>query len=357
MQKTHTYINALNEGMKIKDVYLARDITRLKTRRGSDYLRMTLHDRSGSLEAKLWEFDEDAWEENPLTSSELLAVHLEVESYAGKLQGRLLAYQKLESGSDKMLAHLVPTAPIDPVICYDELMRLVATFEHKELQQLVLAIWREQKEQILVLPASQQVHHAVRSGFLYHISRMAKAALRLAEVYDILDKDLLLTGVMLHDIGKFQEYDVDRFDMVSAYAKAGNLLGHITLGSTYVADVCRELGLSQETQTLVMHLILSHHNQPEWGSPVRPAVPEALALHHLDALDAHLYVFEETFENQEEGTFSAPVYFLERTKLYKMMQDPDALNMASASSEDSDAEEGDGFIKGEASPDAPTSLF
>lgn len=321
MQKSHTYINTLEEGMNLKDVYLARDIARLKTRQGKDYLRMTLHDRSGSMEAKQWDVSDAAWQENPLDASELLAVHIEVETYAGKLQARLLAYQKLDTATDKMLANLVPTAPIEPLLVFHALMDEVAKFRDPELRQLVETVWQEQKEHLLVSPASQRVHHAVRGGFLFHISRMAQAANKLAETYPILNTDLLLTGVLLHDIGKLQEYDTDRFDMVEAYSRPGNLLGHITLGSVYVAEVCRRLELSDETKELAMHLILAHHNQPEWGSPVRPAIPEALALHHLDALDAHLYVFEEIFENQDPGTFSEPVYFLERTKLYKAVRD------------------------------------
>lgn len=318
MAKTHQRICDLQVGDRItQDLYLATDISLGKTRQGKDYLSLMLHDVTGSVEAKLWDLDLARWEGDALGRSEVLSVDFSVESYNGKLQARLERYQKIENPRPEQLRYLVPTAPVQADEVYKGLLDKVAAFKDPGLKKLIHFLWEKHKEAILISPASQKVHHAQRSGFLYHINRMVKSAEKLSEVYLNLDRELLISGCMLHDIGKLYEYESDQFGLVESYSRTGHLLGHITVGAQLVMTTCDDLGINEETKLLVAHMILAHHNEPEWGSPVRPAIAEALALHHIDALDAHMTVFEDTLANQEPGTFSSPQFFLNKTRLYK----------------------------------------
>lgn len=318
MNLKHIWLSDLSPGMQVQGTYLGQDIKLLKTRTEKDYLSLTLTDQSGQISAKMWDVDPSAPEVQNILGSSILKVRMSTEDYQGKIQARLEGFDKVNQPDQSTLDRLIPTAPIDPQAAYDRIMALVADFENQDIKDVVEKVWSDHKNLILIAPASQKVHHAQRGGYLYHIVRMTKQAQALAEVYsDLLNRDLLIAGVLLHDIGKLYEYRLDSYGLVDAYSRGGNLLGHITIGANMVANVCSQLNTSDETKTLLMHLILAHHNNPEWGSPVRPAIPEALALHHIDALDAHLTVFEEKLPAIEAGCFSEPEFFLNRTKIYK----------------------------------------
>lgn len=314
----HHPICDLIPGQNIEGTYLAQDITLLKTRTDKDYLSLTLTDRTGQISAKMWDADPAAIRASGVLGTAILKVRLTTEDYQGKVQARIDSFETVSQPDRDLLALLIPTAPLDPQAAYDDLMAMVEAFADPHIKAVVQKIWTDHKDLILIAPASQKVHHAQRSGYLYHISRMARQAQNLARVYpDLLDPDLLTAGVLLHDLGKLYEYRLDPYGLVEAYSRGGNLLGHITIGANMVAQTCAHLKTPDETKTLLMHLVLAHHNNPEWGSPVRPAVPEALALHHIDALDAHLTVFEEKLSGLAPGTFSDPEFFLNRTKIYK----------------------------------------
>lgn len=319
MQKSHRFINTLQVGEEIYDVYLASQIEEAKTKAGKPYLKAVLSDQTGKIDAKLWDVGAGTLLSDPsaLTGTVAVQVKFSVEEYSGQLQARIKAIRAIDDPPASFMTHLLPSAPIDSETMLKRLLALVQDMEDADLRTLVMHILQENRDQLLISPASERVHHEVRGGYLYHVLRMSEAADRLCSVYHVLNRDLLLSGVILHDIGKLREYDCNRFGLVERYSREGNLIGHISIGATYVSEQCTAFDFSEEKRLLLVHLILAHHGTHEWGSPVVPAIPEAIALHQLDKIDADMFIFERELANLAPGTFSAPQYFLERARIYK----------------------------------------
>lgn len=159
-------------------------------------------------------------------------------------------------------------------------------------------------------------HHAERSGLLHHTTTMLRAAQALLPIYPYLNRSLLLCGVIAHDLCKIDELSAGELGIASEYTKEGNLLGHIVQGVAHVREVGAQLGLSQEVLLLVEHMILSHHEIPEYGSPKPPLFPEAQMLHLLDMMDARMFAMHEALLITPKGAFSDRVRALEGRKLY-----------------------------------------
>ncbi|MDO4518356.1 MAG: HD domain-containing protein, partial [Bacillota bacterium] len=136
-------------------------------------------------------------------------------------------------------------------------------------------------------------------------------------VYEYLNRDLLVSGVILHDIEKIREIQSDINGVSSGYTPEGNLLGHLVLGVRELEKLCIEMGIDREKSMMLEHMILSHHYEPEWGSPIRPQFPEAEVLHYLDIIDARLYDMRDAVSNVEPGNFSEKVWTLDNRRIYK----------------------------------------
>ena len=185
-----------------------------------------------------------------------------------------------------------------------------------ELSRLAVALLVEKKEQLLYWPAAVSFHHAERSGLLHHTTTMLRAAQALLPIYPYLNRSLLLCGVIAHDLCKIDELSAGELGIAAEYTKEGNLLGHIVQGVAHVREVGAQLGLSQEVLLLVEHMILSHHEIPEYGSPKPPLFPEAQMLHLLDMMDARMFAMHEALLITPKGAFSDRVRALEGRKLY-----------------------------------------
>ena len=181
-----------------------------------------------------------------------------------------------------------------------------------------LRIYEDHKEELLRWAGALKLHHSVYGGLLYHIYRMLKAAEKACEVYPDLDKELLLIGVALHDIGKLKELNTNEMG-VSEFTPDGNLSGHILCGIELLDHAVWEMEEkpSEEEYKLVKHMIASHHGALEYGAIVVPATPEAMVLNYLDLIDSRMYMFEETLSGMEPGSVSPSVWALGGTHVYK----------------------------------------
>ena len=162
----------------------------------------------------------------------------------------------------------------------------------------------------------RSLHHAIRSGLLFHLVRMLRAADAIAGVYPSVDTDLLFAGVLLHDLAKMDEMDASELG-IAEYSKVGKLLGHIVIGITEIDRVGRELGVSPEVVLLLKHMVLSHHDKAEFGSPKPPMFLEAELLHHIDTMDARVYDYDNALKDVKPGGFSEAVWSLDKRNLYK----------------------------------------
>ena len=172
-------------------------------------------------------------------------------------------------------------------------------------------------------PAAQKNHHAELAGLLYHEKRMLMMAERACQVYTNLDPDLLMAGVILHDIEKIDEIESNELGISPGYSFEGKMLGHLVLGVREIEKISNELGISHEKAVLIEHMMLTHHYEPEYGSPKKPLFPEAEMLHYLDMIDAKMFDMQEVLEKTEPGKFSERVWTLDNRTLYRIEEEKD----------------------------------
>ena len=159
----------------------------------------------------------------------------------------------------------------------------------QDLKKLCIKLLTDNREKLMYYPAAQKNHHAELAGLLYHMKRMLMTGERICEVYTNLNRDLLCAGVIIHDIEKLNEIMADPDGIATGYSFEGQLLGHIIQGVKTIDRLTLELGFPREKAIMLEHMILSHHYEPEFGSPKKPLFPEAEALHYLDVLDARMF--------------------------------------------------------------------
>jgi 3'-5' exoribonuclease len=222
----------------------------------------------------------------------------------------------LDEGEQADMNILIRTAPEPAEKMLGEIKERVNRIEDSKLKEIVNLRLDESGKKLMYYPAAQRLHHAERSGLLNHISTMLRCAEALCSVYPALDSDLLVAGIVLHDLCKLTELNSDETGVVDEYTREGQLLGHITEGVSRIEAACRKVGAPEEMRLVLAHMILSHHDLPEFGSPRRPMFPEAEALHILDLLDARMDEMNRTLSTVPPGGFSEKIWSLDR-KLYR----------------------------------------
>jgi len=211
----------------------------------------------------------------------------------------------------------IPSAPYSGEYLFNEVMKYIDRIKNEDLYQIVTYLVEMKKAKLLIYPAAMKNHHSIRSGLLYHIVRMLYAGDKLSDIYNIVNKELLFAGIILHDIAKIEEYDANELGIVSDYNAEGQLLGHIIQGITMIDNAANYLGIDSEIAMLLKHMILTHHYEPEYGSPKKPMIPEAEMLHYLDVLDARMYDMEKALSRVEPAGFSERIWSLDNRKIYK----------------------------------------
>ena len=211
----------------------------------------------------------------------------------------------------------VKAAPEEPEAMYDYIYSVAAGMEDPDLKKLCLKILTDEKDRLMYYPAAQKNHHAELGGLLYHMKRMLMTGEAVCGVYTNLNRDLVCTGVIIHDIEKLNEIMSGPDGIATGYSFEGQLLGHIIQGVKTIDRLTTELGFPREKAVMLEHMILSHHYEPEYGSPKKPLFPEAEALHYLDILDARMFDMQDALEATEPGSFSERVWALDNRRLYK----------------------------------------
>lgn len=295
--------------------FLIRKAESRTTAAGSRYLDMVFGDSSGEISARLWDSKEE--DEQQFAIDTLVKVKGSVVEWQGKKQIKIEKMRVAREQDGINIGDFVPVAPYEPKDMYKELHEYTTKIEHDGIRELVQFIICESGERILAFPAAMQNHHSVRGGLLYHTLTMLKAGEKLLEVYEFLNKDLLFAGIILHDIAKMDEIKANALGIASDYTMEGQLLGHIIQGIKRINNAARNTKLDPRIATLLEHMILAHHYEPEFGSPKRPMIPEAEILHYLDIIDARMFDMQKALGQIEEGEFTEKVWTLNSRKLYK----------------------------------------
>jgi len=302
-------------GEEVTGYYLVKAKNVKTSSANKPYIDFMLQDITGEVNAKLWDVKGDI--ETMYNPGEIVKIMGSVTQWQSSVQLKLIKIRGLSPEDVVDYNQFIPTAPIEAEMMFDEIMTFVADMQSIEIQRLVMALIDTYKTQLLYYPAAKSNHHAIKSGLLYHILRMLRSAKALGEIYKNVNIDLVYAGVILHDIEKINEMDATEVGVVEGYTKEGQLLGHIIMGIKRIDRTAEDLGIDPEISLLIQHMILTHHYEPEFGSPKKPLIPEAELLHYLDMIDARMYDMNKALKEIPEAQFSEPVFVLDRRKLYK----------------------------------------
>ena len=277
---------------------------------GAKYLDMNLADRTGEVNAKVWDGNVA-----PPPPGSVVKVRGGTLEYNGRLQLRVERIRAMAPTDDVDLSALTPCAPEPPEEMLAQIEAVIAQFQSEPIRKITQELLRRFDRKLRYYPAAQRIHHAERSGLLHHTTGMLKTAKVILDVYPWLNSDLLYAGVILHDLCKTEEMDSDEMGVVRDYSKEGLLLGHLVLGVTRIQEAANDLGISGEPVVLLQHMMLSHHGEAEFGSPRKPMFPEAEVLHWIDLLDARMNEMQTAISKLKPGVFSEKIWSLDR-RLY-----------------------------------------
>ena len=301
---------------KFEGFLIVRSAEQRAAASGKNYLDMTLADRSGSINAKMW----DGTVQPPVAGS-IVKVRATGNEFNGRMQLRVEKIRAAEKKDDVDMASLIPCAPEDPKRMLEEIVRAADHIADDDLRRITCALLDRAGDKLLTFPAAKQMHHAERSGLLHHMTTMLRAAKAIMTVYPRLNASLLTAGVIVHDLAKIDEMDADALGLVADYSVDGKLLGHIVRGVVNIELAAQKTGASRAKALLLQHMVLSHHGVPEYGSPVAPRFPEAEVLNMIDTLDARLYEMDEALGRAMPGGFSEKVWGLDNRQLYRIPEE------------------------------------
>ena len=282
------------------------------------YLDITLADKTGEINGKKWDVSDD--EANSLAAiheGAMVKVKATVSVWNNIRQLRITRIRLLNDADRPDMEDFVKAAPEEPEEMYNFILAKAKAITDPGLSRLCVTALDENRAKLLYYPAAKSNHHAELGGLLYHTKRMLDMGLRACEVYTNLDKNWVAAGVIMHDMEKLNEISSNEYGISDGYTAKGNLLGHIVMGAIEMEKRAKAAGLDEEKTVMLQHMIISHHNEPEFGSPVRPMFPEAELLHHLDMIDARMYDFEDALRIADKGGFSERVRTLDGRLLYK----------------------------------------
>ena len=269
-------------------------------RKGREYLDLELCDATGAVEARIW--PDNPAVKGDFKEKDFVTIKGSVRAYRDQIQV-ILDYCRRANDSDREQGFdeglLVPTTPEDIEKLWARLTAILETLQRPVLRQLTEEAQKRFGARLKEHPAAKSIHHAYRGGLLEHVVTMAELADKVAGQYPELDRDLLLLGVYFHDLGKLRELGAMP---VNDYTLEGQLVGHISIGMEMLRECAAAVpDLPSELLLHLQHLVLSHHGRREYGSPVEPATPEALALHYIDNLDSKLMQLRQLRHKGAEG--------------------------------------------------------
>lgn len=272
----------------IKGTFLVHDKQVPLNKNGNPYLALVLKDRDGTINAKMWDNVEETERREGFSAGDFVRIDGEAQTYRGQPQLKIKKLSKVPAPDVESLSDFLGSASASPMKMLHETRALLETLEHQALRSLLLARLDNPafSEALSKAPAAKTNHHAHLGGLLEHTLAICKLADALAGLYPRLNRDLLLAGAFLHDLGKMRELISEA---AFAYSDEGNLVGHLVIGAEMLTGWMAEAGgLDENLRLKLVHMVLSHHGKKEFGSPVLPKFPEALALHFLDNLDSKL---------------------------------------------------------------------
>ena len=308
------WVADLEVGDEIEGFYILKSAQVKTSNNGKPFLAAAVADRSGTIDAKFWDYG------GPVVVQEegtVIKLRGAVSEYRGTLQLILSRLRPAQEDDRYDLGELVPVAPIDTDAGWRELLDMVEGLGDGDYRAVCRKVLERYGDRFRTIPGGKSMHHSFLNGLLMHTLYMARIADHLAGVYpEVVNRDLLVAGTILHDVAKCDEFVTSPLGLVTEYSVKGELLGHLVMGAQAVAEAGKELGIPEEKSVLLQHMLLSHHGDPAFGAAVRPVCAESELLSMIDLIDSRMEIYKETMEELEVGFFSKRVFALDK-KIYR----------------------------------------
>lgn len=304
------YINEFKEGERVNLELLVTNVSKGVSNAGAPYLSLTLQDRSGTIEAKKWDTNEE--EIDICQIGQVIGLVGDIIEYRGSLQMKVLGISRLDQKAIDYTKFCLPS-PIPQQELIRKLNAYINSIKNEDAQKIVKMIVDNHYDAFISYPAASKNHHEFASGLLYHTISMCDLADILSTYYNNVDHDLLIAGVILHDIGKTIELSGP---IATKYTLEGKLIGHISIMVSEIRAASERLNIHSEVGILLQHMILSHHGEKDFGSPVPPLTREAFLLHVIDDLDAKMTIIDKALDGVNPGEFSLRVMSMDGRAFY-----------------------------------------
>ena len=305
-------VKDFQEGEHLSVNLLVASAIRGITNAGAPYMSLTLQDSSKSIEAKLWDVKPEI--EKQLENGKVFNFDLEIIKYKNNLQAKVIKVLPV-SQNDINMDDFVFRSPVSTEDLRNTIQDGINQIKNENIAKIVTAALNYYSEDVYKYPAASKIHHNFIGGLATHASGMLKIAIALCNIYPSIDKDLLIAGVIMHDLGKIEELTSP---VVTEYSIEGKLLGHISIMDARLLEIGKQLKLEDSEELLLLrHMILSHHGEYEFGSPIRPETLEAEILSQIDNIDAKINIINKALDEVKIGEFTQKQFAMDNRVFYK----------------------------------------
>lgn len=319
MKKIKDLLNNQLSNVDIQFIVKETDIK--ETKNNKSYLFLNVQDETGTITAKIWNYDSNQ-KAQYINTGDILSATVNASEYNGITS---LVINNFDILDDVDKDQFIPSAPLSEADLKSKIYQIIDLIENETLHDITLSIMDNHTEKFFIQPAATNMHHEYKGGLAFHTFTMLQAANHYLKIYPFLNQDLMYAGIILHDLGKVIEIN-DYID--TSKTLKGELLGHINIVNEFIneslikpnsyGDILIET-MTEKDEDLVTelkHIILSHHGELEWGSNVTPRTPEAQIIHYIDQIDAKMMMFQKAF-NQIDNGLTSKVFGIHNNKLYK----------------------------------------
>ena len=315
------YIADIKTNQELVSYFIVKTIAVKVGSNKKAYLDLLLADCTGEISAKKWDIaDEELPGLEKIKEGAVIKVKALVTEWNGMKQLRVTRIRQTSAEDGIDMKDYIKAAPEDAGQMYSYILGKAESFEDRDLRSICVKQLTDNREKLMYYPAAQKNHHAEMAGLLYHVKRMLMMAEKACEVYTNLNKELVMAGVILHDMEKINEIESNELGISTGYSFEGKMLGHLVQGVRTIDRLAGELDIPREKAVMLEHMMISHHYEPEFGSPKKPLFPEAEMLHYLDMIDAKMFDMQEALEKTEPGCFSDRVWTLDNRTLYRVSE-------------------------------------
>lgn len=294
--------------------YLIKKAEVRKTRAGKDFIAFTFQDDTGEISGNMW--DAQTYNVEEFVAGKIVHMKGRREVYNGTPQVNQITLRNIKDGEPNDPRDFKEKPPINVDNVREYMEQMLFKIENATWQRVVRALYRKYNKEFFTYPAAKTNHHAFESGLAYHTATMVRLADSIGDIYPELNKSLMFAGIMLHDLAKVIELSgPDNTE----YTIRGNLIGHISLIDEELTKILAELNIddTKEEATVLRHVILSHHGQLEYGSPVRPRIMEAEIIHMIDNIDANMMMMTTALNRVNEGEMTNRIFAMDNRSFYK----------------------------------------